>query len=374
LIALMALASWDDTNAGLVHEDPRLLRALDMVAPGTTLREGIDNVIHASTGALIVIGEPEEISFLFSGGLKLDVDYTPGLIYQVAKMDGAIVLDPEARKISWANVQLMPDPTIHSSETGTRHRTAERVSKQTNALVIAISARRDVVSIYLGGVKYILQDIPTVLSKANQGLATMEKYRLRLDRVTARLTTVEMAGAATLHDVLTVLQRAELLLRTSNEVERYIIELGAEGRMIEMQLEETSVGVLADRVALIRDYAAEDTEEMLDATLAALSRLSHQELLDLGRLAELLGYERKVNPHDLQVSARGYRALGRISRLPRLVGEKVIRHFGSLEEILAASDEQLAAIDGVGEDRAADIREGLDRVRESEIFERYPLT
>ena len=193
----MALASWDDTNAGLVHEDPRLLRALDMVAPGTTLREGIDNVIHASTGALIVIGEPEEISFLFSGGLKLDVDYTPGLIYQVAKMDGAIVLDPEARKISWANVQLMPDPTIHSSETGTRHRTAERVSKQTNALVIAISARRDVVSIYLGGIKYILQDIPTVLSKANQGLATMEKYRLRLDRVTARLTTVELAGAAT---------------------------------------------------------------------------------------------------------------------------------------------------------------------------------
>ena len=221
-------------------------------------------------GALIVIGEPEEISFLFSGGLKLDVDYTPGLIYQVAKMDGAIVLDPEARKISWANVQLMPDPTIHSSETGTRHRTAERVSKQTDALVIAISARRDVVSIYLGGIKYILQDIPTVLSKANQGLATMEKYRLRLDRVTARMTTVEMAGAATLHDVLTVLQRAELLLRTSNEVERYIIELGAEGRMIEMQLEETSVGVLADRVALIRDYAADEGEEIarLDARRA----------------------------------------------------------------------------------------------------------
>ena len=149
-----------------------------MVAPGTALREGIDNVIHASTGALIVIGEPEEISYLFSGGLKLDVDYTPALIYQVAKMDGAIVLDPEAKKISWANVQLMPDPTIHSSETGTRHRTAERVSKQTKALVIAISSRREVVTIYLDGRKYILQDIPTVLSKANQGLATMEKYRL----------------------------------------------------------------------------------------------------------------------------------------------------------------------------------------------------
>ncbi len=143
--------------------------------------------------------------------------------------------------------------------------------------------------------------------------------------------------------------------------------------MIEMQLEETSVGVLSDRVALIRDYAVDDSEAMLDSTLAELSKLSHQELLDLGRLAELLGFDRKVNPHDLQVSARGYRALSRISRLPRLVGEKVIKHFGSLEEILAAGDEQLAAIDGVGEDRAADIREGLDRVRESEVFERYPL-
>lgn len=345
-----------------------------MVAPGTSLREGIDNVIHASTGALIAIGEPEEISFLFSGGLKLDVDYTPGLIYQVAKMDGAIVLDPEGRRISWANVQLMPDPTIHSSETGTRHRTADRVSKQTKALVIAISARRDVVSIYLDGIKYILQDIPTVLSKANQGLATMEKYRTRLDRVSARLTTVELAGAATLHDVLTVLQRAELLLRTANEVERYIIELGAEGRMIEMQLEETSLGVLADRLALVRDYAAEDTEELIDSTLSSVAKLSHQELLDLGRLAELLGYDRKVNAHDLHVSARGYRALGRIPRLPRLVGEKVIRSFGSLEQILAATDEQLAEVDGVGPDRAADIRDGLDRIRESEVFDRYPLT
>lgn len=370
----MTPAFLDDTTVSLAHQDPRLLRALDMVAPGTGLREGVDNIIHASTGALIVIGDPEEISFLFSGGLKLDVDYTPALIYQVAKMDGAIVLDPEGRKISWANVQLMPDPTIHSSETGTRHRTAERVSKQTKALVIAISARRDVVSIYLDGIKYILQDIPTVLSKANQGLATLEKYRLRLDRVTARLTTVEMAGAASLHDVLTVLQRAELLLRTSNEVERYIIELGAEGRMIEMQLEETAVGVLADRAALIRDYGEDDSETTLDDTLAALSSLAYQELLDLGRLAELLGRDRKANPHDLHVSARGYRALGRIPRLPRLAGEKVIRHFGGLEEILAATDEELAAVDGVGEARAADIREGLDRLREAEVFERYPLT
>ncbi len=349
-----------------------MLKALDMVAPGTALREGVDNVVHASTGGLVVIGDPEELSFLFSGGLKLDVDYTPQLLYQVAKMDGAIVLDPEARRIAWANVQLMPDPTIHSSETGTRHRTAERVSKQTEALVIAISARRAVVSLYLEGMKYILQDIPMVLSKANQGLATLEKYRARLDAVSKRLTALEFAGAGSLHDVLVVLQRAELLLRTSYEVERYIIELGAEGRLIEMQLEETVVGVLPDRAALIRDYAADDSESTLDDTLAALARLPHQDLLDLGRLAELLGYDRKANPHDIPVAARGYRVLGWVPRLPRLVGEKVIQELGNLEAILGASEAELVGVDGVGEARAADIREGLDRLREVEVFDRYP--
>src|SRR5919197_2233210 len=213
-----------------------------MVAPGTALREGIDNIIHARTGGLILIADAEEVSFLFSGGIKLDVDYTPALLYQVAKMDGAIVLDPQASKIHWANVQLMPDPTILSMETGTRHRTAERVSKQTKALVIAISQRRDVVSLYVEGIKYILQDIPTVLSKANQGLATLEKYRSRLDQVSGRLTALEFAGGAVLYDVLSVLQRAELVTRMAVEVERYIIELGSGGRPVEMPPGENVVG------------------------------------------------------------------------------------------------------------------------------------
>ena len=218
-----------------------------MVAPGTALREGIDNIVHARTGGLIVIGEPDELSFLFSGGIKLDIDYTPALLYQVAKMDGAIVLNGNATKISWANVQLMPDPTILSLETGTRHRTAERVSKQTDALVIAVSQRRDVVSLYVDGAKYILEDIPVVLAKANQALATLDKYRTRLDQVSTRLTALEFEGGATLHDVLTVLQRSEMVTRMAVEIERYIVELGTEGRLIEMQLEETMVGVAADK-------------------------------------------------------------------------------------------------------------------------------
>jgi len=343
-----------------------------MVSPGTQLREGIDNIIHARSGGLLVIGQPDEISFLFSGGLRLDVDYTPGLLYQVAKMDGAIILDPTASRISWANVQLMPDPTILSMETGTRHRTAERVSKQTDALVIAISARRDVVSLYVEGIKYILQDIPSVLSKANQGLATLEKYRTRLDQVSTRLTAAEFGGEAVLYDALAVLQRAEMVTRMASEVERYIIELGSEGRLIEMQLEETVVGVMADRAALVRDYSTVDTEQRVELALQELAALPHEEVLDFGRLAELLGYDRKTSTVELHVKPRGYRALSRTPRLPRLVAQRVVQRFSDLESLLVASDDELAAVEGVGDTRARDIREGLLRLQEVDLVDRYP--
>jgi diadenylate cyclase len=363
--------SGDDLNELEARQDPRLLRALDMVAPGTPLRDGIDNIIYARTGGLILIAEADEVSFLFSGGIKLDIDYTPALLYQVAKMDGAIVLDPDSRRICWANVQLMPDPTILSMETGTRHRTAERVSKQTRAVVIAISQRRDVVSLYVEGIKYILEDIPTVLSKANQGLATLEKYRDRLDQVSVRLTDHEFAGSVVLYDALTVLQRAELVTRRAAEVERYIIELGSEGRLIEMQLEETVVGVMAERAATVRDYCVVDSEQVLERILSELAALSHQEMLDFGRLAELLGYDRKTNTLDFTVSARGYRALSRVPRLPRLVAQKVVHHFGDLATILAASDDDLGSIEGVEETHAKEIREGLRRLHEVGAVDRY---
>jgi diadenylate cyclase len=367
----MALLSGDELAEVSDRQDPRLLRALDMVAPGTAMREGIDNIVHSRSGGLIVIGDPEDISFLFSGGIRLDIDYTPALLYQVAKMDGAIVLNTEATKIAWANVQLMPDPTILSSETGTRHRTAERVSKQTSALVIAISQRREVVSLYVEGTKYILQDIPAVLARANQGLATLDKYRARLDQVSSRLTALEFEGGGVLYDVLAVLQRAELVTRMAVEVERYIVELGTEGRLIEMQLEETMVGVAADKTALVRDYSVEDSEQNLESVLETLATLPHQDVLDFGRLAEMLGYDRKMNTLDFPVAPRGYRVLGRIPRLPRLVVQKIIHEFGGLEEVLAASDAELEAVDDVGPTRAKDIREGIRRLQEVDVVDRY---
>ncbi len=343
-----------------------------MVAPGGALREGIDNIVHAHTGGLIVVGELDEISHMSSGGIRLDIDYTPAMLYQVAKMDGAIVLNAEATKIAWANVQLMPDPTILSSETGTRHRTAERVSKQTDALVIAVSQRREVVSLYVEGAKYILQDIPAVLAKANQGLATLDKYRLRLDEVSARLTVLEFEGRTVLHDALSVLQRAELVTRMAVEVERYIVELGTEGRLIEMQLEETMVGVAADKTALRprlrgRGLRGRPRRRCCRRSPAARTRTSSTS----GGSPSCSATTARSTPSTSRSrrAATGYSAGCR--GFPKLVVQKITHELGGLEEVLAASDAELAAVDGVGPSRAKDIREGLRRLQEVDLVDRY---
>lgn len=357
-----------------LRPEPRLLRALEMVAPGTALREGIDNIVLARTGGLIVVGDDDGLAPLLSGGIKLDIEYSPAFLYQLAKMDGAIALSQNATKIMWANVQLTPDPTILSRETGTRHRTAERVSKQTDALVVSISERQEVVSLFAGGAKYVLQEIPTVLAKANQALATLDKYRARFDQVSMRLTALEFEGGVTLHDALTVLQRAEMSTRMAVEIERYIVELGAEGRLIEMQLEEMLVGVAADRSALVRDYLVDYSEENFTLVMESLPRLPHHDLLDFGRLGELLGYDRKLNTLDFPVAPRGHRILGRIPRLPELVVENVVIEFGSFDSMLAATAEELEAVEGVGEVRAKEIREGLRRLQEINLVDRYLQT
>jgi diadenylate cyclase len=213
-----------------------------------------------------------------------------------------------------------------------------------------------------------------VLAKANQALATLDKYRSRLDQVSTRLTALEFEGGATLHDVLTVLQRAELVTRMAVEIERYIVELGTEGRLIEMQLDETMVGVSGDKAALVHDYLVEDTDDSFATAFDHLVRLPHQDLLDFGRLAELLGYDRKLNTLDYPVSPRGFRILGRIPRLPKLVVQRIVDAFGGLEEMLAATDGELETVDGVGEIRAKDIREGLRRQQEINLVDRYLQT
>src|SRR5213083_3725274 len=266
------------------RRDPHLLAALERIAPGTDLRQGIDDIIRSREGALIVIGDPHELSFLFSGGIRLDVPFTPQLIYEVAKMDGAIIVNPTLTKLAYANVQLMPDPTIPSDETGTRHRTAERVAKQTGALVISISQQRSTITVYLGPTRYQLDAVHEVLAKTNQALATLETYRQRLDQVLTRLTALEFQNAVVLDDVLVVLQRAEMTTRMAAEISRDCVELGAEARLIQMQLHELVGDVPAERASVVYDYHVDSDGPKAQLALEALHAVPYRQLLDFERL------------------------------------------------------------------------------------------
>jgi diadenylate cyclase len=350
--------------------DPKILAAVGRIAPGTELRAAIDDIIRSSEGALIVIGEPADLAFLLSGGIKLDVPFTPQLLYELAKMDGAIIVNTACSKLAYANVQLMPDPTIPSAETGTRHRTAERVAKQTDALVISISQQRETVTVFVGQSRYSLEPIADVLAKTNQALATLETYRARLEQVLTRLTALEFQNAVMLDDVLVTLQRAELTTRMAEEIERACVELGEEGRLIRMQLEELVADVPDEKAALVYDYHAEGGADRTSEGLEALAGLPYNQLLEFELLA-VLGYPATVNPLDVSVAPRGYRVLSHIPRLPDGVVKRVVASHEGLEGIVRASQRELEAVEGVGTVRAREIREGLRRLQENNLVDRY---
>jgi diadenylate cyclase len=318
-----------------------------------------------------VIGDAEALSFLYSGGMRLDLAFTAQHLYELAKMDGAIIIKDNLSKIAYANVQLMPDPTISSDETGTRHRTAERVAKQTGALVVSISQQRETVTIFQGPQRYQLDPVPVVLAKTNQALATLDTYRSRLEQVLTRLTALEFQNAVVLDDVLVVLQRAELTTRMAEEIERNCVELGSEGRLIRMRLTELLGDVPEQKAALINDYHVSGAGPEAVLARGGLSALSYQELLEFERIAELLGHPRTINPLDHSVSPRGYRVLANIPRLPAGVIERVVGDMDGLDSIVRASQRDLESVQGVGAARARDIREGLRRLQEHNLVDRY---
>jgi diadenylate cyclase len=353
------------------RKDRKLLSALSQVAPGTPLRAGIDDIIRAQLGALIVVGEPSELAFLFSGGMRLDLPLTPQLLYELAKMDGAIIVNPELSRLVYANVQLMPDPTIASDETGTRHRTAERVAKQTGALVISISQQRETVTLFAGDLRYQLGEISDVLARTNQALATLETYRTRLDQGLTRLTALEFQSAVMLDDVLVVLQRAEMTTRMAQEIERNCVELGEEGRLIGMQLEELMEDVPREKAAVVYDYELSGDPATASTALERLAELPYERLIEFDELAVLLGYSHDANPLDYTVQPRGFRVLARIPRLPDSVIRHIVREFEGLDAVIRASHRDLEAVDGVGAVRAREIREGLRRLQEHNLVDRY---
>jgi diadenylate cyclase len=353
------------------RKDRTLLSALSLVSPGTQLRAGIDDIIRAQHGALIVAGEPSDLAFLFSGGMRLDLPLTSQLLYELAKMDGAIIVNGELTKLVYANVQLMPDPTIASAETGTRHRTAERVAKQTGALVVSISQQRETVTVFIGDQRYQLGEISDVLARTNQALATLETYRARLDQGLTRLTALEFQSAVVLDDVLVVLQRAEMTTRMASEIERNRVELGEEGRLIQMQLDELMEDVAREKTAVVYDYEISGETANAVAALERLGALARERLAEFDEISVLLGYPKEANPLDANVSTRGYRVLQHIPRLPESIVRHLVRDFASLDAVIRASQRELEAVEGVGAVRAREIREGLRRLQEHNLVDRY---
>jgi len=350
-----------------LEKDKELLNILKLIAPGTSLREGLENVLRAKTGGLIVIGDDQDVLSLVDGGFSINSEYTPTYLYELAKMDGAIVISTDLKKILYANTQIMPDSSVTTFETGTRHRTADRVAKQTDAIAIAISQRRNIISVYKGNVKYILKDSSVILTKANQAIQTLEKYVVVFDGVIGNLNLLEFQDLASLFDVITVIQRSERIMRIVSEIERYICELGNEGRLISMQLNELVKSIEEDEIFLIRDYCESNLD--YNDIYKQIQPISTDELLDLDVLAKAIGYS-GIPLVDTLISPRGYRMLSKIPRIPTGVIENLIKTFKELKGVLDASYEQLDKVEGIGEARAKAIKNGLRRLREQVMIEK----
>lgn len=344
---------------------------LRLVAPGTNLREGLENVLRAKTGALIVLGYDEEMEPLVDGGFRIEAPFTPSYLYELAKMDGAIILSSDTKRILFANTQLNPNSGLPSSETGIRHRTAQRVAKQTSKLVISISQRRSIITLYKGQFRYALKDIGVILTKANQAIQTLEKYQSVLNQSMTNLSALEFEELVTLHDVTMVLQRIEQVLKIKREIRKYIHELGTEGRLVRMQLEELVAGIENEEYWLIKDYGRDMQERPAKQLLEALKRLSTDELLDPHQIIKVLGYGGGNNSEEEAVSPRGYRILHKIPRLPAPIIENLVERFQDLSNVMIATIEELDEVDGIGEVRARTIKEGLRRIQEQVFIDRH---
>ncbi len=346
-----------------------IVDVLKLIAPGTPIRNGLENILNAKTGALIAVADSEQVLQLVDGGFKLDVDFSPAKLYELAKMDGAIILSSDFKKILYANTQLIPSPDISTNETGTRHRTAERTAKQTGALVISISQRRGIITIFRGNSRYVLKDSAEVISKANQALQIVEKYKKVFDNKINILNEYEFNDIVTLENVITVIQRAEMVKKIAEEVTRAIDELGEEGRLLEMQLDETVGDLEKEELLLVKDYIAPGKKRAAEKILEELEDIEYDNLIKADKIANLLGYEDFDNYDEVGVYPRGYRILNKIPRMPSTIVENLVKSFKSFQHILAADIQRLDEVDGIGEIRARTIKQSLKRMQEQFVFD-----
>ncbi len=353
------------------RDDP-LRHVLATVAPGTWLRDGLERILRGNTGALIVLGWDKVVENMCTGGFPLDVEFSATRLRELCKMDGAVVLSSDGERIMRAATHLMPDPAIPTEESGTRHRTAQRVARQTGFPVISVSQSMRIISLYVGDRRYVLERSGELLSRANQAIATLERYKARLDEVSNALSALEIEDLVTVRDAAIVSQRLEMVRRIADEVTGEVVELGTDGRLLALQLEELMAGVDADRELIARDYVPTGRKAKTPAqVLDELSQLSATDLLDLTNVARAMGLPHSSEGLDSAASPRGHRLLARVPRMPGSILDRIVEHFGGLQKLLAASAEDLQVVDGVGETRARAVREAISRLAEVSIIDRY---
>jgi diadenylate cyclase len=354
------------------EHDETLRGVLATVAPGTQLRDGLERILRGNTGGLIVIGHDRVVESLCTGGFPLDVEFSATRLRELCKMDGAVVLSTDGLRILRSATHLMPDPAIPTEESGTRHRTAQRVALQTGFPVISVSQSMRIISLYIGERRYVLESTGELLSRANQAIATLERYKARLDEVSHALSALEIEDLVTVRDAAIVAQRLEMVRRIADEVTGQVVELGTDGRLLALQLDELMAGVDADRELITRDYVPSGRRaRAVGHVLRDFGELSAVDLLDLTQVARAMGLPSTPEAQDSAVSPRGYRLLARVPRIPPSILDRVVEHFGGLQKLLAASVEDLQVVDGVGENRARAVREGISRLAEVSIIDRF---
>ena len=348
---------------------------LKMIAPGTPIRDGLENILRAKTGALLLITDDSDvIKQVVDGGFSINEEYTSSRLYELAKMDGAIVLSGDLKRILFANAQLIPSREIETRETGTRHRTAERTAKQTGELVISISQRRNIITVFKGNNRYILEDTDVVLNKANQGVQTLERYKKVFDNKLNTLNEYEFNDIVTLENVVIAIQRAEMVMKIAEEIQGQIYELGSDGRLVKMQLEEMIAGIEKEELLIVKDYLVPTKKKRTPETvLDEISELQYEDLTKESNIAKLLGFENFDNYDEVAVYTRGYRILNKIPRMPSNIVENLISSFKSFQHILAADIESLDEVDGIGEVRARTIKQSLKRMQEQFVFDNVLL-
>jgi diadenylate cyclase len=352
------------------ERDSALRSVLATVAPGTGLRDGLERILRGNTGALIVIGWDRVVETMCTGGFPLDVEFSATRLRELCKMDGAVVLSTDGERILRSATHLMPDPNVPTDESGTRHRTAQRVARQTGFPVISVSQSMRIISLYLGARRYALQSSGELLSRANQAVATLERYKARLDEVSNSLSALEIEDLVTVRDAAIVSQRLEMVRRIADEVTGQVVELGTDGRLLALQLDELMAGVDADRELIVRDYPPAGRHSRTTAeVLRELADLSATDLLDLTQVARTMGLPSTPEGLDAAASPRGHRLLARVPRMSPSIANRVVEHFGGLQKLLAASADDLLIVDGVGESRARAVREAISRLAEASILE-----